>query len=399
MSDTSDTFVETKTKSWFSRIAESIVGVLIGIVCIVASAVLLFWNEGRAVTTARSLAEGGKVVIDAAADQVDPANEGKLVHVSGAGNATAPLVDQEFGISARALRLARVAEMYQWEEEKREETSRSAGGSETTTTTYSYNKVWSDRTINSQNFRQRENHANPARKYNRLDVDAKDATLGAYKLDDRVLNLLAPRRVLTVSPDAADKLRDRIADAKVVDGKIYIGPDPAQPRIGDYRISYLTVPVGPVSVIGQQIGAGFGPYQTKAGDRLLMATAATQSAESMFKDAERENLILTWIVRIVGLAVMWLGAFLILNPLVVVADVVPLIGSIIGAGAGLVALAFAAIVGPLVIAVAWLWYRPLVSVIVLVLGLAAGYGLQRVAARRSAARAATATSPPAPAAA
>ena len=39
---------------------------LVGLVLIVAMVVLLFWNEGRAVTTARSLAEGaGAVVIGA----------------------------------------------------------------------------------------------------------------------------------------------------------------------------------------------------------------------------------------------------------------------------------------------------------------------------------------------
>ncbi len=41
---------------------------------------------------------------------------------------------------------------------------------------------------------------------------------------------------------------------------------------------------------------------------------------------------------------MWLGAFFVLRPLVVVADVVPLIGSVLAAGAGLVALAFTMIV-------------------------------------------------------
>jgi len=389
----SDTFVETTTKSWFSRILESIVGVLIGIVLILGMGILLFWNEGRAVQTARSLAEGGKVVVDVEPDRVDAANDGKLIHVTGNGNSTGPLADKEFDFSIRALRLARIVEMYQWEEEKHEETKRSVGGSETTTTTYTYNKVWSEKTINSQNFRQRDNHANPARKYNRLDVDASDAKLGAFTLDDRVLNLIAPRKAVAVNPEAADKLKSRIADAKVVDGKIFIGADPGHPQIGDYRISYLVVPTGPVSVIGQQVGAGFGQYPTKAGDRLLMAVAATQSAEAMIKDAERENLILTRIIRIAGILGIWLGAFLVLRPLVVVADVVPLIGSVIGAGAGLVALAFTAIVAPVVIAIAWLWYRPLVSVILLAIGAVAGYALHRVAARRSAARAASAPPP------
>ena len=54
----SDTFTEITQKGWTSRIGESIKGVLIGIVLIGLSCVGLFWNEGRAVQTAKSLAEG-----------------------------------------------------------------------------------------------------------------------------------------------------------------------------------------------------------------------------------------------------------------------------------------------------------------------------------------------------
>jgi len=43
-----------------------------------------------------------------------------------------------------------------------------------------------------------------------------------------------------------------------------------------------------------------------------------------------------------------------------------------------------------VIAVAWLWYRPLVSAAVLVVGFAIAYGIRTLAARRHAARAAPA---------
>ena len=48
---------------------------------------------------------------------------------------------------------------------------------------------------------------------------------------------------------------------------------------------------------------------------------------------------------------------MILNPLVVVADVVPFIGNVLSAGAGVVSLALTAVVAPVVIAIAWLWYR------------------------------------------
>jgi hypothetical protein len=154
----------------------------------------------------------------------------------------------------------------------------------------------------------------------------------------------------------------------------------------------MVAPNGPVSVIGRQSGSGIAQYQTKAGDRLLMAVPGTEDATAMFKDAERDNRILTWVLRAIGLAMMWLGAFLLLGPLSVIADVVPLLGDIVGAAAGLAALAIAIAAGSTVIAIAWFFYRPLVSAIVIVIGVAVGFGLHRLAAQRRAPRA-----PPAPA--
>lgn len=382
-----DTFVETTSTSWIARIVQSIAGVAFGTVFIFGSIFFLFWNEGRAIQTERSLTEGGKVVIDVGPNSIDPANDGKLIHVSGNAAATAPLADPDFGIATVALHLVRIAEMYQWQEDKEEETRKSLGGSEETVTTYSYKKAWSQDGIDSSSFRHPQDHINPTKRYNGMGVMAADATLGAFRLDAAVLTLLPADAAVRVDAKAADKIKATVANAQVIDGKIYIGADPDHPAIGDYRISFVTAPAGPVSVMGRQAGSAFAAYQTKAGDRLLMAVPGTQPASDMFKEAEQENRILTWVIRFAGLFAIWLGAFMVLRPLVVVADVVPVIGSILGAGAGLVALAFAVVAGPAVMAIAWLWYRPLVSLVVLAVGVAAGIGLHRLAARRSAAHA------------
>jgi uncharacterized membrane protein len=386
-----DTFVETTSTSWLSRIARSIIGVLIGLLLVIGSIILLFWNEGRAVQTARSLSEGGRIVVDVAPAPIDPGNTGKLIHVSGDAKATAPIADSAFGVSAVALHLVRVADMYQWEENKHEETHKSFGGSEETVTTYTYKKVWSDRTIDSQMFRHPDGHANPQRRYDRLSMTAIDATLGDFRLDAPVLGLLPTSAALRLDPQAADALEPRIPDAQIVDGKIYVGANPDDPQIGDYRISYVYAPLGPVSVVGRQSGSDIARYQTRAGDRLLMAAPGQQSAADMFKQAERENMILTWVLRVGGVLAMWFGAFFVLRPLVVVADLVPLIGSVLAAGAGLVALAFALIVAGVVIAVAWFWYRPLVGLAVLAIGVVAGVAVHRLAARRGPLRPGSAT--------
>src|SRR5258705_7314046 len=96
-----DTYTETTTKGWSTRIGESIKGILFGIVLIGLSCMLLFWNEGRAVQTTKSLNEGAGLVIDVGTGSVDPANEGKLVHVTGDIKAGIKPNDAEFGVFAR----------------------------------------------------------------------------------------------------------------------------------------------------------------------------------------------------------------------------------------------------------------------------------------------------------
>jgi hypothetical protein len=383
----SDSFTEVTTKSWTSRIGESIKGVLFGLVLIGGSCVFLFWNEGRAVQTQRSLTEGASVVVAVDPARVDSANDGKLIHVTGDLKAGAPLADPDFTVSATALRLVRTVEMYQWKEESKSETRRNVGGSEETVTTYEYVRTWSDTRHDSSRFKRPEGHVNPQMRYRGASYSSRDATLGAFRPGANVIDRLPASETVSLDPSLANRLAGRIkGPVQVADGRIYLGDNPSQPRIGDLRISYRLAPAGPASIIGRQAGSGFADYQTKAGDALLLVRPGAHSAADMFAAAQRENRIMTWILRFAGVFAMFLGFTLVLRPLVVVADVVPFIGSILSAGAGIVSLVLTSIVAPIVIAVAWFWYRPLVSAAVLVLGLGLAYGFKRWASQRAAAR-------------
>jgi hypothetical protein len=63
---------------------------------------------------------------------------------------------------------------------------------------------------------------------------------------------------------------------------------------------------------------------------------------------------------------------------------------ILGAGAGLVAFLCTIVVAPLVVAVAWFFYRPVVAAIVLVAAAGLAYGIIHLSRRRLAARKAAA---------
>ena len=151
-----DSFTEVSSQSWFSRIGGAIKGVLIGLILFVIAFPLLFWNEGRSVKRYKTLEEGGGAVISVTAEAVDPANDGKLVHMTGEAVTDVTLTDPEFGISANALKFKRIVEMYQWEESTEKETKKKVGGGTETKTTYSYSKTWSSSVIQSDSFKKPE---------------------------------------------------------------------------------------------------------------------------------------------------------------------------------------------------------------------------------------------------
>ncbi|MGE9268261.1 MAG: TMEM43 family protein, partial [Verrucomicrobiales bacterium] len=154
----SDSFTQTTSTGWFSRIGNSFKGILVGIIAILVSFVLLWWNEGRAVETRKTLDEGAKDYTVASADKVDPALENKLVYLSGEAKGEETLRDPDFQIAAQALVLRREVEMYQWTEQSKTTTEKKLGGSEEKTTTYSYETAWKSGHVDSTKFKKPAGH-------------------------------------------------------------------------------------------------------------------------------------------------------------------------------------------------------------------------------------------------
>lgn len=324
-----------------------IIGFLLGPVFILGSSVLLFWNEGRAVQTERSLAEGRALVVDVTPAKVDPALDGKLIHVGGDVTAKAPLRDPQFNVGGTGLKLVRNVEMYQWKEES------SRGSSSDSRDRYDYVRVWNASRIDSSHFRNKENHENPEMRFSRASFTAKDATLGAFHPGERALALLPASQPVRVGADTAASLRSRISGPlQDYDGRLYLGADPSQPRIGDLRISFSIAPNGPASFIGRQSGDDITDYQTRSGDRLLMARSGIIDASDMFTTAEHQNKVMTWALRGLGAFVMFLGFAFLMSPLTSIANFIPLVGGLIAAAGALVAAMLTALLAPTIVAIA-----------------------------------------------
>jgi len=379
-----DSYTEETTKNWFSRIGESFKGILTGIILIPLMIFMLWCNESEAVTYARSLKEGAAVMVEASADKVDPADDRKLVHVMGEASAASDVVDTHYGIRVPALRLMRQEKIYQWVEHKKTQTRQKTGGSEETTTTYTYERKWADSPVNSAEFNHPEGHENRGSLIvGDANMTASKVSLGAHRVPESFVKRMGrPQAHAVAEADLARLPVDLKSRAKLSAGAFYFGADPQSPQIGDVSVSFEAVPPGSFSIVAAQVGDSFEPYQTKAGDPIDFIESGEVSAEKMFKDAAAANAFMTWVKRFFGFVIMAVGFILILRPLSVLGSVVPLIGNIIGLGAGLIAFVLAGVISFVVIAVAWIFVRPLLALALLAVAAGGILLVQKMAAAR-----------------
>jgi len=372
-----DSFSQVTSQGWGSRLLESIKGVLVGGAFFLGSFPLLVWNEGRAVRTARSLEEGAGAVVSVPAERVDPGKEGKLVHMSGEATTTETLADPDFAVKAPALRLQRSVDMYQWKEETKSETRNKLGGGTETVKTYSYHKAWDDDAIDSSRFEHPEGHQNPAGKpFPNQEWTASAVTLGAFHLSSEQVGRLDKFEPVALDPKATLPAATA-ATAKAVAGQnlFYVGKDPANPAVGDARVAFKAVRPAVVSLVARQVGGTFEGYHAKAGGTVDLLEYGQKSADAMFKAAQDANTTLTWILRGIGFFVMFLGLVMVFKPISVFGDVIPIVGTLLGAGLAVFAGAVAAALSLITIAISWLVFRPLMGIGLLVLAGGAIAGL------------------------
>lgn len=356
----SDDYTEVTSESWFSRIGDSIKGILIGLLMFILAFPLLWWNEGRSVERYNSLKEGQSLVIAVPSETVNPANNGKLIHTQGLATTEEVLTDQDFAVSAPAIKLQRQVSMYQWKETEQTETHEEVGGSKTTIKHYTYDKAWSNTEIHASQFKKPAGHENPPMLYKNQTLQAQHVQVGAFTLNTAQIARLSGEQDFSVQGTSAPA---QLAGKKltVIGAGFYLGDNASEPQVGDLQVNFKILKPSDVSVVAQQQGSQFTAYKTQAGSDIDLLEMGLLDAEAMFTIAQQENTILTWAIRLGGFLLMWLGLSLVLKPLSVLGAVVPFFGDLIAMGTGIFAFLLSLPCTLLIIAVAWLAYRPLLT--------------------------------------
>jgi hypothetical protein len=393
------------SEGWFSRLGKSIVMVLVGIVLVPVGTVALFWGEGRTVKREADLTEAEQVVVSIDSKSVSPANDRKLVHFSDTATAEGSLRDDLFGVEVpSAIKLKREVEMYQWKENKKSETRKRAGGRKETITTYTYEKTWSEKLIDSDRFKEGGKNNPKSKLLNGRSLDsmtreAQTVTAGAFTIPRRMLEDLDKMEIIPASeamqpaPPADDAVESggveqparatpppapTIPAGLRIDGSRFYSGNPASPAVGDLRVTIKAIKPQPVSVIAQQDGTTLIPYITRGKRELIELRPGSMTAPQLIDELKLENAIMKWLIRAGGFIGIWLGMALVLWPLKILGDVLPWIGSLAGAGIALVTFLAAAILSLITIALGWIFYRPLLGIFMLALAALGIFALKKL---------------------
>jgi hypothetical protein len=345
--------------------------------------------------------------------------EGKLVHAIGKAETQNVLEDGNFGIKTPgpAVMMSREVQYYQWVETSKTEKKKKLGGGEETVTTYYYNTEWVRHPVDSMQFREYgdANVPFPHRNFVRaevenLDVVAPDVSFGAYKLNDgqkRSIGGAQPMKVVipaeklaelnakytpasekekdsvppaqavqpaspdqTVQPVSSDQAvqpasADQTAAAEAAPSYVhasgnvlYIGRNPGMAAVGDVRITYKVTLPTTISLIARVVNNTFEPYIASNGESFSWLSTGSFSLDKMISDAHSSNNVTAWVLRGVGALMIIVAIALFLAPISAVADVLPILGDIASAGTVLVAMLLGLAWSLIVIAVAWLRFRP-----------------------------------------
>lgn len=350
-------------------------GVLFGGALFLGAFPLLFWNEGRSLHRIQTLAEGRDVVVEnVSSENVSSENEAKLVHIKGFADAHEELTDPQFSVSVNdVLKLQREVEMYQWKETNSGDEDQAA----------TYDQVWSGKRINSDGFDD-SSKRNPTMAYESATHYANRIQFGAFQLSRSLAESINNWERIDVSQFFAElpaAFRDK---AVAHDQGFYVGVDPNQPQIGDLRIHFSVARPTNASVIAQQAGETFQTYAaTTVTGTIERLEVGEHSAGEMFTHMETENTILTWALRAGGTFMIFMGAMMVLDPVLTLLNYVPLAGRLATSLIAMMALLAAVALSFTTIAFAWLFYRPLLSIVLFAIAALVTYGASRLFKRRT----------------
>lgn len=334
---------------------------------------MLIWNERRTVLMTTALEEGHRsVFVPETTSVVFEENNGKLVLISGELSIEDSLREPLYDISIKAVKLKKRVQMYQWYETA--DTNEVAGvvheGDHDShhETTYSYAKDWFDKRISSESFANPMGHHNTEYwPYNSSVTTNSRVKIGGFLLGKELKAKFEEFTAFTSDERPSDP------GIKMHAGLYFHAKDVWESDVGDIRVqfSYAGREGEQVTVVGKQYGREVKPYITEDGStELLFLHYGHRGPSEIFHTEHAQNKMQTWIYRMAGWFISFLGLNCIASILDIIVDDYPYARSVLVLGVTSLPFSFSISLSLLFIGVGWILYRPLLGISLLFISLA-----------------------------
>ena len=420
-------YQEQRTTGYGTRVGNSFKAIGTGFILFCIGTALLWWNEGRTVKTEKMLEEvGGSYVEMENPNKKDASLDGELICGTALATTEDSLSDNQFGVGAKAIALHRRVEYYQWVEDSKESSEDKLGGKEVTTTTYTYSKKWVSQPIESSEFKDPayQNKNTVLTTVEESEQYAENVKFGAYQLNETLIHQISSREGLdlninedllkeldknaqvayerfygvkksakqtveqlaetTVLSDSAKAVADSLKAVNdsiiknavnkkdleyvhLAGNVLYFGRVPGSPEVGDVRVTFEKVVPAKVTVMAVVDGDSFKSFKAKNGKRFQRLVMGKKSGDEIIDIEKETNNMLLWVFRIFGVMLVIVGLKGIFGFLETILKVVPFIANIFGWGVGVVCTILGLVWSLIVIAIAWLFYRPILGITLLVI--------------------------------
>ena len=420
-------YQEQRTTGYGTRVGNSFKAIGTGFILFCIGTALLWWNEGRTVKTEKMLEEvGGSYVEMENPNKKDASLDGELICGTALATTEDSISDNQFGVGAKAIALHRRVEYYQWVEDSKESSEDKLGGKEVTTTTYTYSKKWVSQPIESSEFKDPayQNKNMVLTTVEESEQYAENVKFGAYQLNETLIHMISSREGLdlNISEDMLNQLDksaqtayerfygvkksakqtvEQLAETTVLSDSakavadslkavndsiiknavnkkdfeyvhlagnvLYFGRVPGSPEVGDVRVTFEKVVPAKVTVMAVVDGDSFKSFKAKNGKRFQRLVMGKKSGDEIIDIEKETNNMLLWVFRIFGVMLVIVGLKGIFGFLETILKVVPFIANIFGWGVGVVCTILGLVWSLIVIAIAWLFYRPILGITLLVI--------------------------------
>ncbi|KAK6629625.1 hypothetical protein RUM43_003442 [Polyplax serrata] len=330
----------------------------LGVVGLGAGIFLIVANEARAVQISKSLAESISLVESINPDDpVDKTNIGKLIYLTGVMTIHEPLTEVDHGISVLAVKLLRQVQMYQWVESQYDTVDDEGY---TVSSNYDYHKEWQTNLINSRFFYNSRDHENPSE----FPIKRQTQINENVKIGNYHLGLDLKKKFKDFVPITSDERPER-QDIKLHAGMYYHCQDIWKPQIGDVRLQFFYGGQhGQVITVVAELDETLTlvPYSIKKGLDISFLRLGTYSLEEMFAFVHSQNKFQTWVLRGAGWLLLYVSCVSLSTLLEIVVSHSRFLQEVLPNSFSSMKMTVSMCLSLFVTAIAWMWYRPVLGV-------------------------------------